>query len=424
MIIMLFSLEISIIVLILLIFLSAFFSSVETALVSLDRIALKRMVKNRVKNARLVQKLKEHPNRMLTTILIGNNLVNILASIIAADVALTMTQKLNWPEATAIVVATAGMTFLILTFGEITPKGIATRKNERLSLIAAKPILVLSKIFFPIIWLLRATTKPMIDFFGGPKKKDTLTLEEFKTMVAIGREEGTIDEIEHEIITKATKLDEIPLEEVMTPLNRVTVIPQEAKLSELLKLIEGKPFSRIPVFKEIPENIVGVLYLKDIIPYLKEKEQISRISVKDVMMPALFIPFTTKSDVLLKELQYRKRHISMIVNSKGRVIGIVTMEDLLEELVGEIFDESERGMNINVINEKTVQASGSVNLKEINKVLKTSIPSNGFKTIGGFIFVKLDRFPKEKEELEFEGVKIKIEEISGCKIVKMRIEKK
>ncbi len=420
---MLFPFWLSILLLVLLIILSGFFSAVETALISLDRIALKRMIQNKTKNALRVQKLKSNPHKMLTTILIGNNLVNVFASIISAELAVSLSLKAGLSEAAGIAIATGGMTFLILTFGEITPKGIATRKNEKISLMAAKPLLFLSKVFSPLIVFLNYITETLINFFGGPLKENTMTLEEFKTMVTIGREDGTIDEIEHEIITKATKLDEIPLEEIMTPLNQVTGISEQAKLNELLKLIELKPFSRIPVFKEVPENVVGILYLKDLIPYLKESS-ISNISVKDVMMPVLFIPDSTKADVLLKELQKRKRHIAMIVNRKGRVIGLVTLEDLLEELVGEIFDESERENSITKINADTIESSGSVNLNKINETLKTNISKDGFKTIGGYIFNKIDRFPKENEILDFKEIKIKIKETSGCKIVKMEIKKK
>ena len=216
--------------LIFLIILSAIFSGSEIAFFSMTDAKIEALIHKKVKGAVLVKKLKSKPDKLLITILIGNNIVNIAASAMATVMAT------NYFKNYGTGIAVGIMTIIILLFGEITPKGIATRKNEKISLIAAKPLLFLSKILSPLIVFLNYITETLINFFGGPLKENTMTLEEFKTMVTIGREDGTIDEIEHEIITKATKLNEIPLTEIMTPLNQVTGISEQAKLNELLKL--------------------------------------------------------------------------------------------------------------------------------------------------------------------------------------------
>ncbi len=316
-----------------LIVLSAFFSGSETALISVHKIRIRHLADAGNKNAAILIKLLETPEEFLTAILIGNNTVNISASVLAADAALKIFGS------SGIAIATGVMTLLILVFSEVFPKTLASRHSELISLLVAKPIRLVIYILKPIIWLLTTFINFLIALLGGKKrvKHPFVTEEIIKMMLRVGEKEGTIEKHEREIIHKVFEFSDKKASEVMTPKEKMVCIEESKNLETALALINESGHSRIPVYKTNPDSIVGMIYAKD---FLKFRDyELSQIKVHQTLRPILIVIAGRKISPLLKELQQKKINISVVVDDSKKVIGLVSIEDILEELVGEIFDE-------------------------------------------------------------------------------------
>ncbi len=407
-------LELDIITLAILLVLSAFFSGTETALIAVDRIRIRHLVKKRNKSAILIEEFKANPQKMLTTILIGNNVVNIAAAAIATTVALQMFSNY------AISISVGIMTFLILVLGEITPKSLAVQHSESISLFVIKPIKWLSIILSPIIWFLNGFTKIIIRIIGKVEEQP-MTEQDIKTMVTMGAEVGAIHEKEKQMIHRIFKFNDISVENVMTPRSEVKGIPTSATLEDVSELLADTPFSRLPVYKKSLDEINGIFYVKDAWDYLAEGK--TKTKVNKLMRPVLFAHQTKKIDKLLMEFQQTRNNMAIVVDDYGGMIGIVSLEDLLEEIVGEIVDESEIPL-INKISKNAFEADGKASLNEVNQILKTNWKSEGFNTISGFMIEKLDRLPTQNEKLSVGNYVLNAIKVKEPKILRIRIEKK
>jgi Mg2+/Co2+ transporter CorB len=323
-----------IILLIVLLFLSAFFSGSETALVSISRLRVRHLVKHRKPGSKELKKLKEDPKRLLITILIGNNLVNVSASALATLIAMDIFKS------NAVSYAIGIMTFLILVFGEITPKSFATYHNRKIALLVAKPILFLSVILYPLVIVFDGIALFFMKIFGwGRKKKPVVTEAEIKSIVELGEDVGAIKKAEEVLIKNVFRFDDVEVEDIMTPKEKIFSLDAEKKLREVMPLILRKHYTRIPVYRDYPENIMGVISKNDILRCYANRK--TDVPLRKIMKHIFYILDKRTIDVLLKQFLSKNIHLAVVMDENHVLRGIVTLEDVLEELVGEITDEKE-----------------------------------------------------------------------------------
>lgn len=407
-----------IIILAVLLALSAFFSGSETALVSLSRLRVRHLAEKGGKVAKILAKLKDDPQRMLTTILIGNNLANIAAAAMATSVAMDVFKN------HAVGIATGVMTLLILVFGEITPKSLATQFNEQYSKFVAFPIWYLSIIFYPFIKIFDWFFRFLIKVFGGDEKQPTVTEDYLKSMVAISEEEGSIKGIEKEMIHKIFEFDDIDANEIMTPRTDMAVLNSSLKIKDALKTVLKKPYSRIPVYEKTRDNIVGIVFLRDIMEKMSHNK--TNMALSKIMKNPYFVPETKKIDSLLKQFQKRKEHMAIIVDEHGIITGLVTIEDILEEIVGEIMDETDkRDPNIRNTGKREWMVKGKTDIDEVNEKLKMGIKDDeDYDTLGGFILSRIGKIPKKQEKIEHGRFTMIVEEVEEHRIIKVKVVRK
>ncbi len=310
---------------------SAFFSGSETALFSLGSVKLFQLKESNHPKASLIQELIEKPRRLLISILVGNECINITASALAASICISLagTQG-KW-------LAIAIMTPLILVFGEVIPKTIAVSYSEKTSLLVAKPISIFARIIFPIRWIIRIVVDRLTSLLGKQEEKEESIFfeEEFKELVDVGHKEGIIEKEEREMIHKILKFGDTIVSSIMTPRSDMFSLPYDSDIDHIIREINENHFSRIPIYKQEKNNIIGVLNAKDLLT-LRNKQGSTIIST---IRKPYFVPKGKKIQEVLNEFQDKKIHLALVVNEYGSVIGLVTMEDLLEELFGEIYDE-------------------------------------------------------------------------------------
>ena len=408
------------VILAILIALSAFFSASEIALLSLGRITRHKMLKDKVKNSKLIAKLLDDPNRLLITILIGNNLVNVSASALATSIGIFLFGSLG------IGIAVGVMTFLILLFGEILPKSYAVHNKEKFSIFAAKPIYFLQRFQSPIIRFMSGIINKFMDYYGLTDKEKTLvTEEEVMSAVTIGTEDGEIDPEEKELIHNVFEFDDTEVKDVMIPRINMCCMDKSMTLFDVLKFIDKTSFSRIPVYEDVQDKIVGILYSKDLLKYVGKN--VDSFSLKMIVRPAIFVPETKKIDELLKEFKSEKVHIAMVVDEYGGITGLVTLEDILEELVGEIYDETDVSKNmIRKKGKKTFIVDGESEIDDVERVLRVKFLSgdSDYDTISGLVLDRLGRVPVEGDILELKTISISVEKMDRQKIISLKVVKK
>ncbi|MDP7180098.1 MAG: hemolysin family protein [Candidatus Woesearchaeota archaeon] len=405
--------------LVVLLVLSAFFSGSETALASVNKLKAKHLLGQKKRGAKILYKLKEDTHRMLITILIGNNVVNV------ATAAITTKLVIDLGFSNAIGIATGITTLLLLIFGEISPKSIATQHSEFIALLVARPIWILSIILFPLMKILDWFVQLLNKILGIKKKETIVTEDELKSYVKAGEEAGSIKEIEKEMIHNIFKFDEINVKEIMTPRPDMTCISVDKKVKEVLGLIKKTPFSRFPIYEKTRDHIKGILNVKDIYQYIGKKG-FNELLVSKIMRKPFFIPQTVKTDNILRQFQKRKEHMAIVVDEHGIVSGLVTIEDVLEEIVGEIVDETEKVMpNIKKLSKKSWLIMGKADVDEVNEKLKTQFKGKGFETFGGFVLHKEGKIPQEGDIVELDKkYKAIIKEIKDRRIISIKLTKK
>ncbi len=324
---------IEILIISVLIALSAFFSGSEAALLSVSKIRIRHLADTGNANAKIVIKLLENPEQYLTAILVGNNIVNITASILAANAALSVFKEAG------LAIATGLMTLFILVFGEVFPKTLASRHPEAVSLKIAKPIRLMISILSPVIWILTAFVNSLIILLGGKErvKAPFVTEELINMLLKVGEKEGTIEKHEREIIHNVFEFSDEKAVGVMTPKEKMICIEESEFLDTALALINESGHSRIPVYRVNFDNIIGMIYAKDLLKF--RDTELNKTKVFQILRPILIVKAGRKIASMLKELQQKKMNISVVVDDNMKVIGLVSIEDILEELVGEIFDE-------------------------------------------------------------------------------------
>lgn len=399
-------------ILIILIFLSGFFSSCETALMALNKIKVRHLAEKRVKGAQTVLELTNNPNQLLGVILVGNNIVNISASALATYMAI------GYFGDTGVGIATSVMTILILIFGEITPKSLAIKHSHKIALLVAPFILFITKILGPLVYVLTSFTNILI---GGKGKNNQpfITEDEFKTMVQVSHEEGVLEGEERKMIDNVFEFGDSQVEEVMTPRTDMAAIEIQSTYAEIIEIFKTTQFSRIPVYKELIDDIVGILYIKDIIFFDKEREA---FNITEFIRQPFFTYEFKKTTEVFDEMRKSRMPVAIVLDEYGGTSGIVTMEDLVEEIVGEIEDEyDEEKSDIKIINDHEYMVDGSSKIDLVNEVVGIQIYSEQFDSIGGFILGELNRLPNNGEIFKYNNIKFIIEKVHKNRIVKLKI---
>lgn len=416
------SIYIRISVVFILLLLSAFFSSSETAITSIPIAKIRQLKENDEESAEILKGMKRKTNDIIASILIGNNIVNTAATAVLTELIVERFVSKN-----STLIATFIMTILILIIGEITPKSFAAQNPVKVAVRVAKPLELISTVFKPIIFILTKTTNIVIKLLGGEivTNNPFVTEEEIRTLVDVGEEEGTIRHQEKEMIEGIFEINDIDVSEVMVPRIDIIAISEEANLREALDLIITYGHSRIPVYRDTIDNIVGILYAKDMLPFASLKDQrFEEKSITELMRPAYYVPETKKVNQLLRELQQRKVHIAIVLDEYGGTEGLVTIEDILEEIVGDILDEYDNEVDlIEKINEDVFLVKADVSLEEINEIFETNLPEEDFDSLGGFVFSTLGRVPVQGDLVVYENLQMTVMELDNRRIVTIEVRK-
>ncbi len=397
------------IILALCLILSAFFSSAETALFSISKVKALHLAKEGRRTDRLINAMKEDSNKLLTTILIGNNFVNIGASSIATVI------SMEYFHSNAIGIATGIMTLLILIFGEIFPKSFAAHNNILVARVVIFPLFWISKLFMPLTFVLNFIPGIIGTLGGAP----AVTEDELMTMVEVVEEEGEIKEEEMEFISNIFEFDDTSASEVMTPRTDMFVIDinDEPDIKSILK----SGFTRIPVIDGTIDKIVGILNIKDLFSQFHQlcgSGSSVKVNVKDIMREPYFLPESKKLDSILHEFKRMKSHMSIVIDEHGGVSGIVTLEDVLEEIVGEITDETDR-IDPHIVRLKGDKwlVLGKTEIDEVNKTLELNISeSNEYDTFSGYILEKIGKIPDKGEIIKLDNCTVTVNERDGNRI--------
>ncbi|MEE9525297.1 MAG: hemolysin family protein [Candidatus Woesearchaeota archaeon] len=407
------TLQTQIIILVVLIIFSAFFSGIETALMSLSRIKVNTLLRQKKLGSKSLHRLKQNPYRLLITILIGNNLVNIGAAALATVIFTDLFGSKG------VGIATGVMTFLILIFGEITPKTLATQHAKKISLIVARPIELLSLALLPIVYVFEMMSRGISRLFGEKKQKK-ISEEELKTIVTMGVKEGILNKEAGAMIHNVLEFEGTKVISIMTPKANIDMVDGNKKLKEIIDFVVKSPYSRYPVYMNTRDNIVGILDVDDVLKYAKNKRL--DVKVKNISKKPFFVPRSKKIDALLSEFETKKAPLAIVVNEYGNVSGLVTVEDILEEIVGDIFDRSERrSVYVKKVHPKLIRVDARASVEEINKMLQLGLKGEHFDTLAGFIEHKLQRIPKKGEKIQLKNVVIEVESVTkqGIKSVKV-----
>lgn len=399
-------------ILLILLVLSGFFSSAETALFSISKTRARHIAKQEGKSYSLILRMKNDPHRLLSTILIGNNVVNVGAAALATSIVIGILPNY------AVGIATGIMTLLILIFGEVLPKSIATRNNIMVARIAIFPIYWMSLLFHPVIVFLNFIPK----ITGKIKKTPSATEEELLTFVEVVEEEGEIKEEEKELIHNIFEFDDTNASEIMTPRTDMFVVKADEKLQ--LEEIVKSGYTRIPVIEEDIDHIIGTIHIKDI--FLHQATSSEEIDVRKIMRTPYFVPENKKLDTLLHRFKKGKHHMAIVVDEHGGVAGLITLEDALEEIVGEISDETDKDEpHIIKLRSREWIVLGKSDIDEINEEIGMDIAeSSEYDTFSGYFLEKIGRIPDEKEELETGEFVVMVEEMEGNRIKKFIVRQK
>lgn len=400
--------------------LSAFFSSAETAFITLRRIRVEHMLNTKVNGADRVSRLLQRPARLLSTILLGNNFVNTAAAALATFLAISV-----WGEQWGILIATLGLTTFLLVFSEATPKTIAIQHAERLSLVFARPIEVISWLFTPFVVVLSGIASGFSKLAGGtPVPRSLASEEEIRTMITVGHKEGTVETEEAEMLHKVFDFGNRPVREVMVPRPEVVCIEQGSKLADFLTLYAESPISRFPVYQENMDNVVGILSVKDVLMALAKGTIDNQSIINELVRPAYFTPETKPISELFTEMRDKNYRMTVVVDEYGGTAGIVSLSRLVEEIVGPVGDElAAAEKEYEAINEYTFQVDGGMRIEEANEEMGLELPEGDYETVAGFALHLLGYIPKQGEQLRYKGLKLVITKMRGVKIEEILLTK-
>ena len=418
-----------ILILIILILINAFFAASEIAYISLNDAKIEKMAKEGNKKAKQIEKMLKTPSRFLATIQVGITLAGFLSSAFASDAFASKLAPVLYNlipavsediwKGISIVIITLILSFFTLIFGELVPKRLAMKYHEKLSFATIGPIRTLSIITAPFVKFLSATTNFISKLFGVTEnEEETVTEEEIRMMLDQGEESGTIDEDEKELINNVFELDDIVVSEIMTHRTEIFAVNIDMGIEELLKELDEQEYrySRIPVYEETIDEIAGIIYVKDILKNMNKPDA----SIKNMVKQAYFVSQTKPINELFRELQKNKNHMAIVVDEYGGTAGIITMEDILEELVGNIYDEYDQiEEEYKKIDDNTYILEGNMPIYDVNKLLDAKIPEGDYDTLSGYLQEELGRIPTDEETpvIETKEITFKIEKSEDKRIL-------
>lgn len=411
------------IALVILLILSAFFSSAETALTTLNKIRLRTLEDEGVKNAKIVRKLIENPGKLLSTILIGNNIVNLSASSLTTVFATNLAAKSGMPiSASSLVgIATGILTLLVLLFGEIMPKTIATRYSEKLSMMYAPIIYALTVILTPVIFIVNLLSSLFLKLFRADKNaKTTMTENELLTIIDVSHEEGVIESEEREMINNVVDFGDSLAKDVMVPRIDIIFASVDTGYAELSTLFREEKYSRIPVYEDSKDNVIGIVNLKDLFCYSGEPDA---FCLRDFLREPFYTYEYQKTSELMMKMKNQSFNIAIVLDEYGATAGLITLEDLLEEIVGEIRDEydEEEEDPIKKISDNEYIVDGSTKLDDINETLMTDFESDDYDSIAGHMINELEHIPEKGEAIILSGYQFVIDKMDKNRIDKIHI---
>ena len=388
------------VIIVILLVLSAFFSSAETAFMSVNRIRIKTLVDDGDKRAAKVASILDNTSKMLSAILIGNNIVNIFAS------SLTTTLVARYFNSSAVGIATGTLTLIVLIFGEITPKTMATVHAERIAFLYADIIAFIMVIFTPIIFIVNGLASVLLKLFriNTTNPKNAMTENEIRTIVEESYEDGEIETEEKQMINNVFDFGDALAKDIMIPRIDMTMADINSTYEDIIELFKQNKYTRFPIYDGSTDNVVGILNIKDLLLYGAKEG----FCIRDIMREPYFTYEYKNTAKLLEDLRSTSNTIAIVIDEYGSTVGIITLEDLLEEIVGEIRDEydDDEKDDIEKISDKQYHLNGSTKLDDINDLLNTHFESDEYDSIGGFIIEQLDRFPEKGDKLEFPDMTI------------------
>ena len=400
-----------------LLFFSAFFSGSETSIFSLNRYRLEYLAKKGEKKAKIIQKILKEPDILIATILLGNNFVNVLASSIATLLAITLFGSKG------VIFSTLLLTFVLLVFCEIAPKTLSIKNPEKISFFVAKPISIIFYFLKPIVKILTFFSNLFLKMIKIEHSKLTPSIieGEIREIISLGEKSGAVAKKKKEMLHNLLEIGHSKIKEIMVPRTEVVFVSEETTLSELIKILKEKPYTRFPVYKGRLDNIIGIIHAKDILSYWDKKD---KFSINDILREPFFVPESARTEDVLYQFLGKKTQLAIVVDEYGEVEGIITLEDILEEIVGEIQDEFDKEENLILpISETTLMAEGNAPIKVVNSKYNTNLPEDREVSIAGFILSLFGRIPKEGEEIKFENrLLFKVFRMDDKKISKVLIK--
>ena len=399
---------------------SAFFSSSETAFISLQKVRLRHMESHGGEKASRIAKILEKPEKFITTVLLGNNFVNTAAAALGTAVVLSL-----WggSEQIAVLFSTVTVTIVLLVVGEVVPKIVASQHSERVARLFVTPVSLLSWVLAPATAILGWIGTSFSKLIGGtPTQRTLVTEEEIRTMITVGKEEGVVAEAEAKMLDKVFEFGDAPVREAMIPRPDVVWLEKGTTLADFMTVYSDHPHTRFPIYEDSPDNVIGVLSIKDVLLARSRGEVDEKTPIDSLTRPIVFSPETKRIGPLFREMQASGSQMAVVVDEYGGIAGIVTLRELLAQLVGRFGDEFPReSQEFQAIDEHTYDIDGSMRVEEVNEELGTSLPSGDYETIAGLVLNRLGHVPKEGEQFRYQEMKFTVKEMRNLKIEKLRI---
>ncbi|WP_227374969.1 hemolysin family protein [Haladaptatus halobius] len=399
--------------------LSAFFSSSEIAMFSLAKHRVEALVEDDVEGSKTVAALKSDPHRLLVTILVGNNIVNIAMSSIATGLLAYFLGN----QGQAVAIATFGITALVLLFGESAPKSYAVENTESWALRVARPLKYSEYLLLPLVVTFDYLTRLVNRVTGGRSAIETsyVTRDEIQDMIETGEREGVIEEDEREMLQRIFRFNNTIAKEVMTPRLDMTAVPQNAAIDEAIETLVQAGHERVPVYEGSLDNVIGIATVRDLVREKDYGEGGDGLKLGDLIQPTLHVPESKNVDELLTEMRENRMQMVIVIDEFGTTEGLITMEDMVEEIVGDIL-EGEEEEPIEYVDDDTVIVRGELNIDEVNEAMDIDLPEGEeFETIAGFIFNRAGRLVEEGENIDYDGVRLHVEQVENTRIMKARL---
>ncbi len=404
----------------------AFFSSAEVALFLIDKKRIKEFRKENRIIAGYIESMLDNSRRLLVTILLGTTVVSVGASIVGVDLAISIAKSYSFSQEVAIAVQIVILTILILLIGEVTPKLWANKHPEMVAKLVAAPMYWINFIFYPISKVLTDVLRLMTKSLDNSNSRTAIQESEIAELANLSIEKGTIEEGEHELIHGIVSFKTVMTREIMTPRVDIAAISVDESFDDLMNVINESGHSRIPLYEDSLDKVIGIIYAKDMLPYLKTPGLKKNLSLKSIAREVIYVPGTKLINDLLHEFQSKKIHLGIVVDEYGGTAGLISLEDILEEIVGEIRDEHDKEeAEITKLNDYSYMVLGKVSIDEINHTLGENFSSENddYDTLGGFILNQAGSIPKQGYQFEFSGYTFTVKDVLNNRINKILIEK-